>query len=496
MDSEQNGGTNPTFLRVREAVSIVKSRRLAQGGEQWPGRAASGGSALGRKRAGDIFIQYVTSLAMALLEEFPLNLAAVPATEDNWRLSFVYETVERHTEYFAAFAGRSSADPATQRAPRRLKRPYDEMTVAFPPSARFIPPLMLVSALRDGPANVHLEALEVVVLHRKVPSSIQLPHAHPGKAHCGNTLNTAALVAHLRVCEESRCAVVGTRNLLASEPLFVSVPKAVRSLRSDLHAAARIIDDGRFAPELVLMPVVVGILPAGGPMGRGRHNQTNVEIVPGRMLDMVRSISLIARDPEGEDGPSPQPAALAFATRVTGPGPTQLATSALVPDAPGWPATPEGFAAALAAASGGASRPIESLDGPGTADWWYADAHLKAFQRRLPVRVLARRPRDSGAAALWVTPWPHLGPLAAAIETVMRSRESQRRETGLGTLSGSPYELWISRAYRHYAAGGLLLKGGATEPLRVGVTAAMTSAFLAFALSAGSLSGHDRPLRD
>ncbi|MDA0160803.1 hypothetical protein OM076_11055 [Solirubrobacter ginsenosidimutans] len=78
---------------------------------------------------------------------------------------------------------------------------------------------------------------------------------------------------------------------------------------------------------------------------------------------------------------------------------------------------------------------------------------------------------------------PHLRH-AQLVETFRESREP----SSSARLLGSPFDLWIHRGYRHYAAGDLLIKGGAGDDLIAGVAAAMTAGFMLFALRPRPLS--------
>lgn len=478
MNPDASGGTDPIFGAIGDAVRIIQSRRGASG-PLWPSRADRAGSALGRRHGGEIFTEYVERFARALLVDFPMNIAAGPATDRGSLWVTVYETVEQHTRYFAEYVARRNPGATGG----RVKRPYDEMLSAFPPSARLVPALMLIKALRHRPEEVVLQTLELAVLHRRVATATRLPHAHPGKPNCGSTLNVAVLIAHLQVRGSPRCIVLGTRGLPARVQLADSIPRATEAMRSDLCFAARYASrKGGARLSIETCPVVVTILPVGGPMGKGRHNKTDAEFVPGRVLELARAIGVAhARDDTGPEL-SAQPPVLQLAARPTG-GPAQIQPSVLRPERKGWPDRSERFIEAFAAAAGRPQRPVVEAESLPSEEWWYTEANLQAFQLTMPVRLLARRPLKGGSVSVWVTRRDSHAPVRRAVNAVLTSRVASHHQTAIGQIHGSPFGFWVERAFRRYAAGELMLKGGASEALRTGVTAGMTSAFLAFVLS-------------
>jgi hypothetical protein len=97
----------------------------------------------------------------------------------------------------------------------------------------------------------------------------------------------------------------------------------------------------------------------------------------------------------------------------------------------------------------------------------------------LRVNLFARRPHDPGVrATTWITRGQPRTDHARLVEAFRESREPRRS----GALLGSPFDLWINRAFRHHASGDLLIKGGAGAELSAGVAAAMTAALMLFAL--------------
>jgi hypothetical protein len=434
--------------------------------ELWPLRIGAD-SGLGGNRACGVFSEFVETFAGNLVAGFPANLQA-PPPNGSGASCFTHEAIERHTAFFAESEQRRQARDVS-------KRPYDEMRAAFPSITRLVTPMLLGKALRD-PA-ITLDALEFDILHSKRPTT--LSHAHEGAANCGRTLNVLALIAHLRVAGEHRCAVIATKPLPASVSLVPSIHAAIRSLLADVHTAASLLDDSAVMRTLIESPVVAGVLAAGGPLGRGPRNATNVEIAPGQTLPILQAIY------RADDRPSWPHLALAVPLHSGGDGPKRIARSTLEPEGRGWPANREKFVRAVAATkpSARANSPRE-LDGPPPAEWWWVPARLKAAGVSQPVKLMTRRVGGGRSTTVWTT---LLGPpevSARGIETLMSSRlhaSSQSRST---PLPGSPYGLWIGRAYRQRAAGGLLLKGGSGDHLREGVTAAMNAGFFVFVVNA------------
>ena len=438
------------------------------GGDQklWPLRIGAD-SGIGGDRACEVFSEFVETFAGHLRAAFPSNLQATPPT-DGGASCFTHETIERHTAFFAESEQRREERDAG-------KRPYDEMRATFPAITRLVAPVLLGQTLANSP-TVLLDALEFDVLHSK--RSTTLSHAHKGTAHCGRTLNVLALIAHLRVAGEHRCAVIGTKPLPSGVSLVVSIHAAIRSLLADVHTAAALLDDDQTAMRILIeAPVVAGVLAAGGPLGRGPRNATNVEIVPGQSLPILEAIY------RSNGGACPH-LALAVPLHGGGNGPKRIARSTLEPEGRGWPTNHEKFVRTLAATkpSGSANSPRE-LAGPPPAEWWWVPARLKAVRVSQPVKFIARRVGDARSTTVWTA----LGPpeiSARGIETLMRSRTHTSSRSRSAQVAGSPYDLWIRRAYRQRAAGGLLLKGGSSDHLRDGVTAAMNAGFLVFAVNA------------
>ena len=177
--------------------------------------------------------------------------------------------------------------------PVPVLRPYDQMAVAFPAISRLVAPRLLVGrAANTGDLRVH--ALEPVILVRKPRDANPRAHLHIGKAGCGGTLNSLALVAHCRKGGYLRCIVVGTRPLTRHQDLELSVPLALRALCSqDLNHAALLLSAALARTQRCWRsrPLVSNLLSGGGPHGRGDHNADQHRI--GRRANEGQSSQLI-----------------------------------------------------------------------------------------------------------------------------------------------------------------------------------------------------------
>jgi hypothetical protein len=466
------GVRNRTFLDIPAAVRRVYTYGTRNPGDQLPREdrwlsRVSGGSGLGGDTAREALSEFVEGFAGTLLAGYPGSLKAPPG-QGAWQTCSIHETIEAHAAFFADGPGR--------RLDGAKRIPYDEMAVAFPAVARLLAPLLLGQALREP--GVSLDALEVVILHRK-RTATKMDHAHTGKRSCGCTLNVLTLVAHVHVQGERRCLVLGSQPLSAKADLLRSIPLAVGSLLGDLYTASKLLRDQATLLVLLAAPVVIGTLYAGGPLNKSPRGATDKEIVPGLTSSVMRGVY------EPRRGPVRAHMALAIPTRA-GEGPLRIAPASLVASDERWPASTEPFVLAFAAA-GADDAAVTALSEPSTGEWWSTSARLRESTSDDPVQVIARRPEGTRATTVWVALGDSNELVAGSIDAVMRSRMYAGAPNTSASLAGTPFDLWIGRAYRRRAAGGLLLKGGASEGLRVGVTAAMNAAFTAFVLTAPAL---------
>jgi hypothetical protein len=439
----------------------------------WPSRRTAEESGLGRQTAERAFAECVAGLVMDQREAAPEQFGS---GRDGWQTMFAYEPIERHARFFAGHRERRGEA-------RARDRPYDQMGIAFPEASRLVAPLLLGRAIASGVAE--LSALEPVILIRKPRDANPRPHLHTGKPRCGGTLNALALVAHCVVANELRCLVVGTRPLSRHQDLQQSVPVALRALLADMDVAVLALR-GPHGRTLALAPVVSDILVGGGPHGKGDHKAANTELVAARtmaLLNMIYRRSV----PEAIDRGWPmRVAALRVPTEpLTDAGPHRVAPNGLEPVGAGWSQDPHKFASEVAAApaeatdEGTSPNVAAMIPTPGDHDWCSVPALLTGIGPSARVALFACRSHDGRRPTVWLTAGRAGEAHIAAVEANRRSRAYQAMPGG---VLGTVYDYWVTRAYRRYAAGDLLLKGGAADDLVAGVAAAMTAAFLIFAL--------------
>ncbi len=430
--------------------------------DDWPRRYPSG-SGLGPDKAKRAFAETVEGLAADLRGRRPEVFASARAGD--WPSLFVYELIEAHATYFAEPRRGAGGKPV---------RAYDAMALAFPPAARLVPALLLGRAIDAGAAQ--LDALEPVILLRKQPRS-EHPriHLHAGKANCGATLNTMALVGHCTVGGETRCVVLGSQPLSRHESLDLSAPRAIKHLLALVDQAGTLASATRAGDVLLDAPVVVGLLQGGGPRGKSAREAVNAELVPARSARVLSAIvTREARLPKR----LPRPLALQLPTDPPADeGPHRLQPNGIEPAATGWPQDPIRFAAAIACAAPTAgSRPSQDVE------WVVVPAALTQMTSPIPVTLLGRRSVGSDArATVWLVDGRAADAAQTAIETVRRAQVLRNPGDGLTSI----WDAWVMRAYRRHAAGDLLIKGSSTEQLSAGVGAALNAAFVEFALRDG-----------
>ncbi len=477
-------------LTLRSATQTVHDYANEHRPNLWPTRPDKGGSALGRDQLAPVFEETGDSFAQSLERLHPNPLTVPPPNADTADGYFAHEWIETYSPYFAERKRKRLAAVVSGRGLERV--PYDQMAAAYASVTRLVAPVQLGMALTASPARVALLAFESVVLVRKPLGGSNQPHCHAGRDKCGCSLNALALVAHLCVDGEHRCAGLGTRPLPATVAIERSVARALLSLLADVELAAQLLA-GDGGAQLATCPVVSGLLPAGGPRGRGPHKQTDVELVTGRTWNMVRAISA-RRDPRLW---GPRPFALAIPTTgVATSGPRRVAPSALSAIDPGWPAQPESLAAEVAAVEACApaeeprpedperwSREVRAPGGPGTA--WQVPARLAGPQSHAGVALLGRKAPEADRATVWVSHPGLCEEAVPAIDALLASREIVVHGP---RLASSPFEYWIQRGYRRHAAVDLILKGSASKQLREGVGGAMAGGFLDYVLRAVPLT--------
>ncbi len=460
---------------------VAEVTEAAEAVSSWPVRRTAGESGMSRANAIKAFAECVSGLVGEHRRLAPTCFNADAAT---WHTRFSYEAIEQHTRFFAARATSSGA----ARAASRRKRPYDQMAVAFPPAARLVPPLLLGRAALVG--AVRVRALEPLILVRKPRDTNPRPHLHTGKPGCGGTLNMLALVAHCTTAVDVRCIVVGTRPLTRHQDLEQSVPIALRGLLADVDCAAFALRGTPAEEALALTPVVSDLLLGGGPHGRGDHNATNTELIAARTKAILQVVH-VRTVPEAEaERPRWQPrlGVLRLPTEpLTDSGPRRVAPNGLEAVGAGWPEDPHKLAAAIGDARSVERQPTDAVPPVGTAyrldspggDWCYAPALLTGIGPSTRVSLLARRTDDALRPTVWLAVGSPGARHAAAVEAFHAVR---RVEARTGGQLGSPLDGWVTRAYRRHAAGDVLIKGGAGDELLAGVAAAMTAAFMLFAL--------------
>jgi hypothetical protein len=450
--------------------------------EGWPLRRTSRESGLSRRKAMAAFGECVAGMVQEHRALSPAQFSATDARR--WLTLFACEPIERHSVFFA--------EQLERREPARAgHRPYDQMAVAFPAVSRLVAPLILGRAAAAGEVGVH--AVEPVILVRKPRDTNPRPHLHVGKAGCGGTLNSLALVAHCTKKASPRCIVVGTRPLTRHQDLALSVPLALRALLEDLNRAA-LAERGTPAENvLALTPVVSDLLSGGGPHGRGDHNATNTELVVARTRAIL---SVVHERNTLNDVRQPWPPRTAVlrlpAEPLANAGPRRVAPNGLRAAGAGWSNDPHKLALEIATAqsvrreSGNIAPPFHTAFRMAAigADWCDVPGWLTGIGRSTPVSLFARRTADGAPPTVWLTLGVPDTRHAAVVETF---RSSRTQSTQGGTLLGSPFDRWVSRAYRRHAAGDLLIKGGAGEELLAGVSAAMTVGFMLFAIEHDSL---------